>query len=181
MNAKVLASLVACAFLAACGSSAPAPASPSAAPAATNASHAAPASGQPSTGASGKPAAGASSKPSAAAAASGLTKIKVSYGELVPQSVPEFLAQDAGIYQKNGLDVDLQLIVSSAEIPALVSGEVQLGSAAGSQVMDAVAAGADFEVTAAIAGLSPFALYVQKSINTIQDLKGKAVGISKFG
>lgn len=123
----------------------------------------------------------AAKAPGSAQATSQLTKMKVSYGELVPQSVPEFLAQDAGIYQKNGLDVDLQLIVSSAEIPALVAGEVQLGSAAGSQVMDAVAAGADLEVTAAIAGLSPFALYVQPSITNMQELKGKAVGVSKFG
>ena len=51
------------------------------------------------------------------------TKLIVSYGELVPQSVPVFVAKDAGIYQQNGLDVDLRLIVSSAEIPALIAGE----------------------------------------------------------
>jgi NitT/TauT family transport system substrate-binding protein len=110
-----------------------------------------------------------------------LTKIVVSYGELVPQSVPIFLAQDAGIYQKNGIDADMRLIVSSAEMAALMAGEVQIASAAGSQVVNAEGAGADLVVTAAVAGLSPFRLYVQPSIKTFADLKGKSVGISRFG
>lgn len=141
--------------LAACGSSA-AP-SPTSAPA----SQAAPAS--------------------AAASAQAATKLVVSYGELVPQSVPEFLAKDAGIFQQHGLDADLRLIVSSAEIAALVSGETKIASAGGPIVLSAVAGGADLVVTAAIAGLSPFALYTQPSINSVADLKGKNVGISRFG
>jgi NitT/TauT family transport system substrate-binding protein len=129
-----------------------------------------------------KPSLAASAPASAAAKpGAGLTKLVVSYGELVPQSVPEFLAKDAGLFEKNGLDVDLRLIVSSAEIPAMISGETQIASSGGSQVLNAVAAGADLEVTAAIAGLSPFALYVQPSIKAMADLKGKNVGISRFG
>ncbi len=123
-------------------------------------------------------AASSAAKPAASAA---LTKIVVSYGELVPQSVPEFLAKDTGIFEKHGLDVDLRLIVSSAEIASMVAGETQIGSSGGPIVLSAVSAGADLEVTAAIAGLSPFALYTRPSVATIADLKGKNVGISKAG
>jgi NitT/TauT family transport system substrate-binding protein len=141
-------------------------------------------------GGTAAPSASEGSAPAAAPIASGaaasakpaqLTKLVVSYGELVPQSVPVFVAKDAGIYEKNGLDIDLRLIVSSAEMAALIAGETQVASAAGSQVLNGVAAGADLIVTSAIAGLSPFALYVQPSIKAIGDLKGKNVGISKFG
>lgn len=105
----------------------------------------------------------------------------MSYGELVPQTVPVFLAKDTGIFEKHGIDADTRLIVSSAEIAAMVAGETQVGSSGGPIVLAAVAGGADLVTTAAIAGLSPFALYTQASIRTIQDLKGKNVGISKFG
>ena len=117
----------------------------------------------------------------ASAKAQGLTKLVVSYGELVPQSVPVFVAKDAGIYQQNGLDVDLRLIVSSAEIPALIAGETQFSSGGGAHVLNAAAAGVDAVVLAAVAGLSPFRLYVQPSISSVKELKGKNVGISKFG
>ena len=161
--------------LAGCGSAATAP-SPSSAPASPGAA------GATQGAASAKPNASAVGSAAASGAPSGqATKLVISYGELVPQSVPEFLAQDAGIYQKHGLDVDLRLIVSSAEIAALVAGETQIASSGGPIVLSAVAAGADLEVTAAIAGLSPFALYTQPSIQSITDLKGKNVGISKFG
>ncbi len=130
------------------------------------------------------PAAG-SSAPSAAAASAkaqgGLTKLVVSYGELVPQSVPVFVAKDAGIYERNGLDVDLRLIVSSAEIAALVAGETQFSSGGGAHVLNAAAAGVDAVVLAAVAGLSPFRLYVQPNISSVHELKGKNVGISKSG
>lgn len=178
-------------LLAGCGGQA-APARSAAASSAAATSQAAPASAakpvssaaasaKPATsgGASAKPAAlSAAAKPSAGPAGS---KLVVSYGELVPQSVPIFLASDAGLYQKNGLDVDMRLIVSSAEMAALVAGEVQIASAAGSQVVNAEGNGADLVVTAAVAGLSPFRLYVQPSIKTFADLKGKSVGISRFG
>ncbi|HLG74351.1 MAG TPA: ABC transporter substrate-binding protein [Chloroflexota bacterium] len=160
-----------------------------AAPAASTSGAGAANPGSPSAAASAKPAGSAASAAATAAGASGVatassqpaTKLVVSYGELVPQSVPEFLAKDVGIYQQHGIDADLRLIVSSAEIAALVSGETQIASSGGPIVLSAVAGGADLVVTAAIAGLSPFALYVQPSIKTIADLKGKNVGISKFG
>ncbi len=129
----------------------------------------------------GERASGGSSAASAKAAAQSSTKLVVSYGELVPQSVPVFLAKDAGVYQQNGLDVDLQLIVSSAEIPALIAGETQFSSGGGAHVLNAAAAGADVVVLGAVAGLSPFRLYVQPSIKSVRELKGKNVGISKFG
>ncbi len=166
--------------LASCGGQA----APASSPASAAAGSAPPAV---STGAAAKPAsstsaavkpAGSAAKPAASGQAA---KLIVSYGELVPQSVPIFVAQDAGIYQQNGLNIDLRLIVSSAEMAALLSGETQIASAAGSQVLNAETAGADLVVTAAIAGLSPFRLYVQPSIKSVAELKGKSVGISKFG
>src|SRR5690349_18398128 len=91
-------------LLGACGSTA-APASSSAGPA--------------SAAASAAPAASRAAS-AAASPAGSLTKLTVSYGELVPQTMPVWLAKDAGIFQQNGLDVDLKLIVSSAEVAAMV-------------------------------------------------------------
>jgi len=171
MKTRFLAVLLSLLLLAACGGQAAPASSPSSPPAGSAAA--------PASGASAKP---ASASGAAAAKPSGqATKLVASYGELVPQSLPVWFAKDSGIFEQNGLDVDLRLIVSSAEVAALVAGDTQLASSGGPIVLSAVSAGADLVVTAGIAVLSPFALYTPPSINSVPELKGKALGVSKFG
>src|SRR5438105_3420994 len=98
--------------LGACGGGNGTPGASSAAPAASAA--------QPASAAAAGSAAAKPSGASGQAQASGpADKIIASYGELVPQSMPVWFTQEAGIFQKNRLDVDLRLIVSTAEIAAL--------------------------------------------------------------
>jgi len=176
--------------LAACGGGATPSASVASSPsvaaakpsAAASSAAAAPASAKPSGPVSAAPGAVVQSAAGGQAQAAGQAdKIVVSYGELVPQTMPVWYAQETGIFQQNRIDADLRLIVSTAEIAALIAGETQISSAGGPVVLNAIGGGADLEVTAAIAAISPFTLYAPQSIKTIQDLKGKAVGVSRFG
>ncbi len=174
--------LVSCGLLlAACGSSsAPAPASTAPASAAASAAAAsAAASAKPATSgsASAKPAASGVAAP----AASGLTKITASWSALIPAVLPVWVALEAGIFKQNGLDVDLQYIESSKGIPALVSGQVQVADVGGSETMSAVAGGADLVTIGGNAPVWPFILQVPAGIKTVDDLRGKKVGVSNFG
>ncbi len=152
------------AALAACGGSA---AAPSAAPAASGSASAKPA-------ASG----GASSKP-AASPASG--KLQTSYSEIYNGMTPVWVAQDAGIFKQNGLDVDQTYIASSNVIAAVVSGQVAVAQGGGSEALSAAAGGADLVVIGNIVPVYPYVLEVAKDINTVADLKGKKVGVSSHG
>ena len=149
-------------LLAACGgSSAP-----------TSASSAAPVARTPPSSAA------AATKPPASEAA---TQLTVSWSALQPAVLPVWLADEAGIWKKNGLDVTLQYIESSKGIPALVSGQVQIADIGGPETLAAVAGGADLVTIAGDSPVWPFVLQVPASIKTLNDLYGKKIGVSNFG
>src|SRR5690242_1078828 len=120
-------------LLAGCGgSAAPASSAP-----ASSAAAARPAS---SASAATKPAASAS----ASAAAGALTKVKFATGGNPPDPafITAYIARDAGIFKKNGLDVDVQSVQGDQLVTAaLVSGDVQFGEIGVSAGMAAVSQG----------------------------------------
>src|SRR5437773_1092112 len=52
--------------------------------------------------------------------------LHVSYGNLIADNLPEWVALESGIFKQNGLDVTVNNVVSSTGIPALLSGQVQI-------------------------------------------------------
>ena len=92
------------------------------------------------------------------------------------------IPQEAGFYKKNGLDVDLVYIGSTTVgIAAIVSQDVQVGNAAGSGVANAAVRGADTVSVACPINVLAYELVVLDSIKSPEDLKGKSIGISRFG
>jgi NitT/TauT family transport system substrate-binding protein len=109
-------------------------------------------------------------------------KIKVAYSSTDTLNQIWTIAQDAGFYKKNGLDADLVYIGSTTVgIAAIVSQDVQVGNAAGSGVANAVVRGADAVSVACTINVLAYELVVLDTIKSAEDLKGKAIGISRFG
>jgi len=80
------------------------------------------------------------------------------------------------------LDADLVYIGSTTVgIAAIVSQDVQVGNAAGSGVANAVVRGADAVSVACTINVLAYELVVLDTIKSAEDLKGKAIGISRFG
>src|SRR5208282_2384226 len=73
-------------------------------------------------------------------------KLTVSWGTLEPTNTPVWIANDAGIFKKHGLDVDLHFVASSLQITALLSGDVQIAMVGGPEVVSANASGADLVI-----------------------------------
>jgi ABC-type nitrate/sulfonate/bicarbonate transport system substrate-binding protein len=177
-------------LLASCGG-ATAPASTSPAPSrvpAKPAAASAPASSAPvSAEASGKPAASggasASGKPAAAASIAPARpgQIITAYAEVVTGNSPVWGAIDGGYFQKHGLDVDTRLIESSLSIGALLSGQAPLAIVGGAETFAAALQGGDLKDLATLQPVYPYKFEVPASIKTPADLKGKKVGISRFG
>lgn len=110
-----------------------------------------------------------------------MTKIVASYSERVGNYLPLLLAKDQGMFAKRGLDVDLQLIPGNTGMSALLSGQVQIAHIGGSEVVSAAASGSDLVVTGNLGSVLPYVFIVTPDIKTIEDLKGKQVGISTVG
>ena len=109
-------------------------------------------------------------------------KIRISYSSTDTINQIWTIAHDAGFYKKHGLDVDLVYIGSTTiGIAAIVAGDVQVGNAAGSGVANAAVRGADTVSVACVINVLAYELVVLDSIKSAEDLKGKSIGISRFG
>ncbi len=108
--------------------------------------------------------------------------VVVTYGSVAADVLPTWVALEAGIFQRNGLDVDLQLISSStAAVAALVSRNADFSQAGGSEAISANVGGADLVVVSITGATYSYLLEAAPEIKSPNDLKGKKVGISTAG
>jgi NitT/TauT family transport system substrate-binding protein len=110
-----------------------------------------------------------------------LTKITASYSERVGNYLVLWLALEQGIFKKHGLDVDLQLIPGANGMSALLSGQVQIAHIGASEVVSAVANGSDLVATGNLSPILPYVFVVTPEITSIDELRGKQVGVSSIG
>jgi ABC-type nitrate/sulfonate/bicarbonate transport system substrate-binding protein len=116
-----------------------------------------------------------------AAPAKPLDKMTISYIGAEPAALPIMLAKDAGIFQKHGIDADLQVIAGAPSIAALVSGQTQAATGGSSDILGAAVSGAPVVVLAVMDASFPGQLYASPKIKTPADLKGKKVAVSNPG
>lgn len=112
-----------------------------------------------------------------------LEKLPVGVVGLSAGQAGVFRAQEAGFFAAEGLDVELVFFTSGTEgLQALVSGQLSLCSGAGGPpLINAVLAGARVAWVAEFLGTMPYALLVVPGIERPADLRGKRLGISRFG
>jgi NitT/TauT family transport system substrate-binding protein len=92
------------------------------------------------------------------------------------------VADAAGFYKKHGLDAELVYIGSSTvAAAAVVSHDVQVGNIAGSVVANSGVRGGDLVSVACFVNILAYELVVLDSVKSAEDLKGKSIGISRFG
>lgn len=105
----------------------------------------------------------------------------VSYSALIGSELPVWVADAAGIFKKNHLDVTVRYIASSQGIAALLSGQTQAADIGGPESLSAAAGGADIVTVTNDSPVYPFVLQAPASITNVQQLKGKKVGVSSIG
>jgi len=109
-------------------------------------------------------------------------RLKIAYSSADASNTVWFTALDGGLYRKYGLDVELIFIQSSTmSVSTLVSGDIQVSNSSGGAVASAVVGGANLVMTACYINTLPYELIVQESVKSVEDLKGKSVGISRVG
>src|SRR5215472_727215 len=116
-------------------------------------------------------------------AAAAPAKVVVTYGGLNERSGVLFVAKDAGIFQKYGLDAQVVNVRSGAVgLSALAAGETQFhgGSATGASI-GAMAGGLDLIFVAGLINKLDGTFVVTPNIKTPADLKGKKIGVQSIG
>lgn len=93
---------------------------------------------------------------------------------------PIHLTREKGFYRAEGLDVDYVIMKPQIAMQALIAGDVGYTTALGSTIRAALR-NVPLRVVMTIADKPLFALIARPSITSVEELKGKVVGISSFG
>jgi len=109
-----------------------------------------------------------------------LKKIRFSASSIAVTELQFKIAQLKGFYRDEGLDLETILIRGAVGLQALLGGSVDYSSAAGALIAAAVR-GVPVKLVLIVNSKPQFDLVGQPEIKTIQQLKGKFIGISSRG
>jgi len=93
---------------------------------------------------------------------------------------PIHLTREKGFYRAEGLEVDYVIMKPQIAMQALIAGDVGYTTALGSTIRAALR-NVPLRVVMTIADKPLFALIARPSINSVEELRGKLIGISSFG
>ena len=109
-------------------------------------------------------------------------KIVFAYSSIGSMATGVWMAKDSGAFDKYGIPADIIFISSGpVVVQALIGGDLQGGSGASNAVINAVLNGAPIVAIGGTANRPYHRLFVQSEINRIEDLKGKILGVTRFG
>ncbi len=111
-----------------------------------------------------------------------LEKMRFIYSAVGGSQSSIWIPHEAGIFKKHGLDTELLYVGGGGRAAQVVqSGEVPMGVFTGGAVVNADLAGGDLVVVASTMNVITFFLVARPEIKQIEDLKGKRIGITRFG
>jgi len=124
-----------------------------------------------------------------------LTDLQVALGEKQPAAVrlnvvynnisigagPIWVTHEAGFFRKHDLDVDLTFARGVLASQAMTVGSFPIGFTSVSGVINADLAGARLKFVGAVTNRLIYAVVTTRDITTPNQLKGKKVGIARFG
>jgi len=112
----------------------------------------------------------------------GAERIRIGYSSISGSYIGIWVAHDAGLFTKEGLEDQIILIPSGSQLAQVtVAGEVEVGSFNGSSAMAASLNGADIKIIGNTVNKMIFSIYAKPEIKTIEGLKGKKLGVTRFG
>jgi NitT/TauT family transport system substrate-binding protein len=108
--------------------------------------------------------------------------MKVAYSSITGNQAPLWVAQDRGIFKRNGLEVEVIFIEGGSRVvQAMFAGDTPLAHAGATPIVAGNLSGADLMMVAATVNKILFQFFTARDISRPEDLKGKKVGISRFG
>jgi ABC-type nitrate/sulfonate/bicarbonate transport system substrate-binding protein len=114
--------------------------------------------------------------------ARGADRIRIGFSSISGSYLGLWVAHDAGYFAKEGLEDQMILIPSGSQLAQVATaGEVDLAALNGSSAMAAALQGADLKIVGNTTNKLIFSIYVRPEIKSVEALKGKKIGITRFG
>ena len=113
--------------------------------------------------------------------ASAAERLRVAHSTLTATNSVLWVARDRKIFPRHGLDVSLIYVAGVRSMQALLAGEVEIGSISGTTAIQANLAGADSVIVGGISNSVLMWLIATPDITSIEGLRGKRIGITRFG
>ena len=109
-------------------------------------------------------------------------KLVVGYSGVTAIQAPFWIMKDAGYLKQEGLDSNLIYIAASSTMAqAMMAGEVAISTANSQAVVDTGLQGGDLVAVGAIVNFVALYVIAAPEIKSVQDLRGKPVGVTRFG
>ena len=110
-------------------------------------------------------------------------KLRVGLSSVSATSGSIWVAEEKGLFKKHGIDAEVIIIGGGASrvVSSLLAGEIQFSVGGGDSVIRAALRGADPVLTASPLKTGLQRLMVRPDIKSPAELKGKRVGITRFG
>lgn len=110
------------------------------------------------------------------------TKLNVVYPAISGINAALWFAAETRAFEKHGLEVKLIYIPTALQVTRVVlTGDSQIAFSGGTPVVNAVLGGADLVFIGGVANVPAFYMMALPEIKTVADLKGKVVGVTRFG
>lgn len=109
-------------------------------------------------------------------------KFIIAWSAVSALNSPFWVMNDAGFLKQEGLDMELVYIASSPTVArATLAGDIVISGANSQVIVDAGLNGGDLVAMGAITNVVAFYVMAAPEIKTVADLKGKLVGVTRFG
>jgi len=108
------------------------------------------------------------------------TKLNVASSGISPTQIVPYLAHEAGIFARNGLEVSVIRARADVAVMSMLAGDTGMIDVAGPIAIRSNLKGVDTVFIGAGAVTFNYWLMAAKAINTSQDLKGKIVGVASL-
>jgi ABC-type nitrate/sulfonate/bicarbonate transport system substrate-binding protein len=109
----------------------------------------------------------------------GADRLRISNCFIGGAILPLWLAQDAGLFQREGLDAELIWIQGNPAVAALIAGEIDLLHCIPHNVISAMAGGADLVFISSVYNRMQYRIVAAPGIDRPEQLKGKVLGIAR--
>ncbi len=112
------------------------------------------------------------------AAAAQEMSLRAVYNALSGVMAPIWVAQDAGLFSKQSVNVDLKYLAATTAVQGMLGGGEEIGLV-GNQGIDAKLEGADLIYAASGLPVFVFQIYGRAEIKALADVKGKVVAVTQ--
>ncbi|HZS00515.1 MAG TPA: ABC transporter substrate-binding protein [Chloroflexota bacterium] len=120
--------------------------------------------------------------PASTAAPPAPTHLRIASTAVAASMSPLWVAKDTGIYERNGLDVEIvNLAAGTLAVQGLLAGELDFAYNVASSLITANLGGADLVMLAGGVNTMIFSVAVAPGIERVEDLRGKRLGITRLG